>query len=89
MEAVRNGSSGSRLRRPGLLLSKEIKPLKIVESRDVVQDDDPYKELELYLAKVNVSMIHIATRDGHRVRSLLVEIIFLYSFKKKCVCLGF
>lgn len=95
MEAVRtNGSttatktsSSTRLNRPGLLLSKEIKPLKIVESRDVankIQDEDPYKELELYLAKVNVStffflflssVIHSYTWSSV-VRSLLVEMIF-------------
>lgn len=72
MEAVRNGISGpTRINGPNkenavltLPRSKDINPLKIVESGDVSDEVtsensqaemDPYKELELYLARVNVS----------------------------------
>lgn len=71
MEAIHNGSGPRRLNGPSagsalLTLpnkSKDVNPLKIVESGDSVTsektraDMDPYKELELYLAKVNVSTV--------------------------------
>ena len=59
-----NGSTGSEV---SGLLTKSANCLKIVESSGVDSDKtpdeypkeemDPYKELELYLAKVNVSFI--------------------------------
>lgn len=59
-----DGSKGSVT--SGLPSSKTVNQLKIVESGDesgkmvipTKSEMDPYKELELYLAKVNVSLFH-------------------------------
>ena len=72
MESICNGNGPTQINGPNkasvimtLPKCKDVKPLKIVESGDIndevtgekPRDEmDPYKELELYLAKVNVSV---------------------------------
>lgn len=76
MEAIRNISGPTRINGPNkgsatltFPKSKSINPLKIVESDDVSDEVtgeksrnqmDPYKELELYLARVNVSFFFLS-----------------------------
>lgn len=63
--------------------SKTANQLKIVESRDgngkplsgSKQEMDPYKELELYLARVNVSLLHESSFYRETLTSLQSEML--------------
>ncbi|CAK9831280.1 hypothetical protein ANTRET_LOCUS8304 [Anthophora retusa] len=75
-----DGSKGSVA--SGLLSSKTVNQLKIVESGDesgkvltaTKSEMDPYKELELYLAKVNVSWNFYKLLAAEKCSPLLLPI---------------
>lgn len=99
-----DGSKGSVVA-SGLSSSKTVNQLRIVESGDesgkmvipTKSEMDPYKELELYLAKVNVSLftkkflrynfylVSLDKRDSYErdYRSLLIEKYMLADFTRK------